>query len=144
MSDDPVSVPEASPENNESKPDPAKKDAVEAALEVLKPAIMKLSFGSVMGYCSGMALKKVGKAVAFVVGLGFVGLQAAATAGYLELNWKKIGNDAIVKPLDTSGDGKLGFDDVKEWWKKLRYMLTYKLPDAAGFSVGFLYGVRYG
>jgi uncharacterized membrane protein (Fun14 family) len=85
------------------------KDAVERALDALKPMAMKLSVGGVMGWCSGMALKKVGKAVAFVVGLGFVGLQTASYAGYIQLNWKKIGNDAVVKPLDSVRVDKVVF-----------------------------------
>ena len=80
---------------------PFSKDAVEAAIEAAKPALMKMSVGSVMGYCSGYALKKVGKAMAVVVGLGFVGLQSAAYGGYITVNWMKVADDAIIKPLDT-------------------------------------------
>ena len=76
-------------------------DAVESALDSLKPIVTKVSLGGVMGYCSGMALKKVGKALAFVVGLGFVAVQSAAYAGYIQVNWGKIADDSIVKPLDT-------------------------------------------
>ena len=68
-----MSTPE---ENNEDKPLVEKDnggDPVERALDMLKPAVQKLGFGGIMGYCSGMALKKVGKALAFAVGLGFVG-----------------------------------------------------------------------
>ena len=90
-----------SPVNNDNDSNNSKKDAVERALDAMKPLAVQVSLGGIMGACSGMALKKVGKAVAFVVGLGFVVLQSAAYMGYLELNWKKIGNDAIVKPLDS-------------------------------------------
>ena len=76
-------------------------DAVERALDAMKPIVTKLSLGGVMGYCSGMALKKVGKALAFVVGLGFVAVQSAAYAGYIQVNWGKIADDSIVKPLDA-------------------------------------------
>lgn len=73
---------------------------MEQALDKMKPVLAQLSFGSVMGYCSGMALKKVGKAVAFVVGIGFVGLQTAASMGYINVDWRKVKEDAL-KPLDT-------------------------------------------
>lgn len=43
-----------------------------------------------------------------------------------------------------TGDGKLTVEDLKEYWKKLKAILTYQLPDAAGFSTGFLFGVKYG
>ena len=77
-----------------------KKDPVEEVLDKLKPALSQLSFGSVVGYCSGYAMKKVGKAVAFVIGVGFVGLQTASHMGYIDVNWIKIRDDAL-KPLDT-------------------------------------------
>jgi uncharacterized membrane protein (Fun14 family) len=76
------------------------KDPMEQAIDKMKPILAQLSFGSVMGYCSGMALKKVGKAVAFVVGIGFVGLQTAVSMGYINVDWVKVKNDAL-KPLDT-------------------------------------------
>jgi uncharacterized membrane protein (Fun14 family) len=41
-------------------------------------------------------------------------------------------------------DGKVTAEDVIEYWKVLKKVLTYKLPSAGGFSLGFLYGVRYG
>ncbi len=93
----------ASPESEpEKKPVSAKSpDAVERALDALKPVVTKLSLGGVMGYCSGMALKKVGKAMAFVVGLGFVAVQSAAYAGYIQVHWGKIADDSIVKRLDS-------------------------------------------
>jgi uncharacterized membrane protein (Fun14 family) len=76
------------------------KDPVEAALDKLKPVLSQVSFGSVVGYCSGMALKKIGKAFAFVIGVGFVGIQSAVHAGYIEVDWGKIQSDAL-KPIDT-------------------------------------------
>ena len=42
---------------------------------------------------------------------------------------------------DANKDGVLDGEDVKEWWKRLKKLLTYKLPSAGGFSLGFLYGV---
>mmetsp|Transcript_25182 Transcript_25182/g.62081 ORF Transcript_25182/g.62081 Transcript_25182/m.62081 type:complete len:89 (-) Transcript_25182:41-307(-) len=75
-------------------------DPVESALDKLKPIVSKISFGSVVGYCSGMALKKVGKAVAFVIGVGFIGVQSAVYSGYITVDWGKVSGDAM-KPLDT-------------------------------------------
>jgi uncharacterized membrane protein (Fun14 family) len=75
-------------------------DPVEQALEKLKPVLQQVSFGSVVGYCSGTALKKIGKAMAFVIGVGFISLQSAANAGYIDVNWGKLQEDAI-KPIDT-------------------------------------------
>jgi uncharacterized membrane protein (Fun14 family) len=75
------------------------KDAVNEAIEKLKPALSQFSFGGLMGYCSGMAMKKVGKGLAYVVGMGFMALQGAAFMGYIEIDWAKVKQDAL-KPLD--------------------------------------------
>jgi uncharacterized membrane protein (Fun14 family) len=77
-----------------------KPDAVETALDRLKPIFTKLSFGAIMGYTSGYATKKVGKFAAFVVGVGFVALQSLAMAGYIEIDWMKVKDDAFKK-VDT-------------------------------------------
>lgn len=77
-----------------------KDDPVNQALDKLKPIASQLTFGSVVGYCSGVALKKLGKAVAFIIGVGFVGVQSAVYAGYIQVDWLKIRDDAM-KPLDT-------------------------------------------
>lgn len=77
------------------------KDAVERALDSLKPVLTQMGVGGIMGYCTGMALKKVGKTLATILGLGFVGLQSAAYAGYIEVNWKQVGNDVVIKRMDS-------------------------------------------
>jgi len=118
-------------------------DPVETALTKLKPLFAKLSFGAVMGYCSGYALKKVGKALAVVIGVGFIGIQSAVATGYIKVDWDKMSNDVVMK-IDTSGDGKLDVDDAKEYWRRLRKMLTNRIPGAGGFGLGFLWGVKSG
>ena len=89
-----------------------KKDLVEEAIEKAKPVLAKISFGAVMGYCSGIALKKVGKMLAFIVGLGFIGLQTAQSTGYLAVDWSKIVDDLKMK-ADTNDDGGIDGEDVK-------------------------------
>lgn len=120
-----------------------KKDVVEKAIDAAKPIISKMGFGAVMGYCSGMALHKVGKALAFVIGLGFIGLQFASSSGYLVVDWEKVRLE-FVSRVDTNADGSLDHEDVKAYWKKFRSTLANKIPSAGGFSLGFLYGVRSG
>ena len=65
-----------------------------------------------MGYCSAMALKKVGKALAVIFGLGFIGMQTAASTGYIAVDWTKISDD-IKKKADTNADGSIDAEDVK-------------------------------
>mmetsp|Transcript_55816 Transcript_55816/g.135228 ORF Transcript_55816/g.135228 Transcript_55816/m.135228 type:complete len:130 (+) Transcript_55816:119-508(+) len=118
-------------------------DPMASVIEKLSPVMSQMSFGSVMGFCSGYAMKKAGKAVAVVVGLGFVALQTASSYGYLEVKWQKISDDA-KSTVDSNKDGKFDKEDIKVLWKKLKVMLTKNLPSNAGFSLGFLYGVKSG
>jgi len=118
------------------------KDAVTEALEKAKPFLSKLTFGSIVGYCSGAAAKKVGKAVAVLGGLIFISIQSAVYSGYVDVDWKQIQNDAIEK-VDTDGDGKITVEDAKTYWLKVKKILTNKVPSGGGFSLGFLYGLRY-
>ncbi|VEU44950.1 unnamed protein product [Pseudo-nitzschia multistriata] len=96
-----------------------------------------------MGYCSGMAFRKAGRAVGVVIGLGFMGLQTAKSMGYIDVDWTKIKDDAI-KPLDTNADGKLDGQDLEVWWKKSQAIMKDSVPEAGGFSAGFLLGARRG
>eukprot|EP00559_Dactyliosolen_fragilissimus_P002729 CAMPEP_0184854794 /NCGR_PEP_ID=MMETSP0580-20130426/191_1 /TAXON_ID=1118495 /ORGANISM="Dactyliosolen fragilissimus" /LENGTH=98 /DNA_ID=CAMNT_0027349129 /DNA_START=63 /DNA_END=356 /DNA_ORIENTATION=+ len=91
------------------------KDAVSEAIEKAKPVLSKLTFGSIVGYCSGAATKKVGKAIAVLGGLAFIAIQSAVYSGYVEVNWNKVQKEAIAK-VDTDGDGELTVKDVKTYW----------------------------
>lgn len=127
----------------ESKEEEKKsQDVVEGALDKLKPVLAKLGFGSVVGYCSGLAMKKIGKAVATVIGMGFLVVQGAVYAGYINVDWNKVQSD-VVKSVDTNADGKLDTEDLKTYWKKVKDILVKGIPDAGGFSLGFLYAVQY-
>jgi uncharacterized membrane protein (Fun14 family) len=115
-------------------------DAMNQAIENAGPLMKQLSFGTVVGYCSGAAAKKVGKALAVVIGMGFVTLQTMVHTGYVTVDWKKVEADAIAK-IDTTGDGKLSIDDIHVYWGKVRKILTNEIPSAGGFSLGFLYAL---
>ena len=119
------------------------KDPVESAIEKMKPMLSQISFGSFVGYCSGTAMKKIGKVLAFAIGVGFIGIQSAANAGFINIDWERV-QESAIKPIDTTGDGKLDSEDLKNWWKKVREMLTKELPSTGGFGLGFLCGIRYG
>mmetsp|Transcript_43629 Transcript_43629/g.105796 ORF Transcript_43629/g.105796 Transcript_43629/m.105796 type:complete len:97 (+) Transcript_43629:540-830(+) len=96
-----------------------------------------------MGYCSGMAFRRVGKAMGVVIGLGFMGLQGAASLGYVAVDWSKIKDDAL-KPLDANADGKVDADDAQIWWNKFNVVMKDSVPGAGGFAAGFLLGARRG
>jgi uncharacterized membrane protein (Fun14 family) len=123
--------------------DKPKEDPVETAIDALKPVLANVGFGAVMGFCSGYAMKQVGKALAFVVGVSFIGLQAAASTGYIHVDWTKVRDD-VAKKMDANGDGTFDAEDAKRWWRSFKTIMTSQLPSAGGFSFGFLYGVRSG
>jgi uncharacterized membrane protein (Fun14 family) len=127
----------------QNKMDDAPKDVVEEAIEQAKPILGNLTFGAVMGYCSGIALQKVGKALAIVVGLGFMSLQTAASLGYIQVDWDKIRIDCVSR-IDVNADRQITHHDIKQWWNKFQTLMMHRVPSVGGFSLGFLYGVRYG
>lgn len=65
-----------------------------------KPLMAKLTLSSMMGYCTAVAAKRIGTAVAFVAGVGFIALQGLVYAGVAELDWKEA-EKGIVKAIDT-------------------------------------------
>ena len=117
-------------------------DPINELIERSKPLLSKLTVGGILGYCSGTAAKKVGKALAIIVGLVYMGVQSAAYGGYLQIDWKKVETD-ITTRIDTDGDGKFTEQDLKNYWNKVKEILKYNIPNASGFSVGFLYGLKY-
>jgi len=52
-----------------------------------------------MGYCSAITAKRVGKAVAFAIGMGFVVLQGLAYQGFVDVNWKQV-EKKVVEAVD--------------------------------------------
>ncbi|EEC49438.1 predicted protein [Phaeodactylum tricornutum CCAP 1055/1] len=120
-----------------------KNDVIEDIIEKAKPIFGNMTFGAVMGYCSGIALQKVGKALAVIVGIGFVGLQTAASMGYIVVDWEKI-RVSVVSSIDQNKDGFFTADDAKIFWQKFKKLMVHRVPSAGGFSLGFLYGVRSG
>jgi uncharacterized membrane protein (Fun14 family) len=77
-----------------------KPDAVESALEKATPFLTNVTFGGMMGYTTGYAMKKIGKAVAFLVGITFIALQTGVYAGYIDVDWLKI-KDSALKQIDA-------------------------------------------
>ena len=76
--------------------------------------------GTVFGYCSGYASKQIGKAIALMIGTGFMAVKAAAYSGYLDVKWNKVQED-VTKLVDADGDGKLTQKDVLVYWKKIKH-----------------------
>lgn len=119
-------------------------DAINQFLERSKVAGPAVGFGGMLGYCSGLAFKKVGKVFGVAIGLTFMGVQTAASSGYITVNWDKVKQDTFVKTLDANKDGVVNNDDFQLMWQKYSAMMTDKVPNAGGFAAGFMLGARRG
>eukprot|EP00918_Siedleckia_nematoides_P053196 GHVU01116188.1.p1 GENE.GHVU01116188.1~~GHVU01116188.1.p1 ORF type:complete len:162 (-),score=23.27 GHVU01116188.1:687-1172(-) len=103
----------------------------------------RVASGAIFGYASGYCVKKATKAVAFGVGLGFIGLQALHYNGVIQMNWDKIGKE-VERKLDLNEDGVVDEKDLFDAKNRLMKMLGYGMPGAGGFGTGFLLGIRSG
>jgi len=63
------------------------------------PACNRLGFGGVMGFCSGIAVKKISQQVAYLIGIGFIGLQIAQHQGYINIDWFKLKDEGTCVSL---------------------------------------------
>mmetsp|Transcript_140198 Transcript_140198/g.349432 ORF Transcript_140198/g.349432 Transcript_140198/m.349432 type:complete len:167 (+) Transcript_140198:52-552(+) len=110
----------------------------------LAPIGGSLSAGSVLGFCSGFAVKKAGKAAALIVGSIFCLQQGLSQLGYVQVNWPKVEKD-LTQLLDVNKDGKVDAADMNQYYLNLLKILqhnTYSI--SGGFGAGFLYGVKKG
>ncbi|KAF0698773.1 Aste57867_10631 [Aphanomyces stellatus] len=119
-----------------------KDDPVSRLIDQYGGVIGQVSFGSFVGFCAAMAVKSIGQLAAVAIGVVFIGTQMAASAGYIQVDWKKIEKDAIAA-VDPNGDGKIDADDFKIWWKKFYAMAKYNMPSSGGFATGFALGLVY-
>ena len=119
------------------------KDTVTTMIDQYKPLLSQIGFGTVLGYCSGMVMKRVSQSIGIILGTTFIGLQIAASMGYITVKWDKV-SDGVQAKVDVTNDGTIDGEDVKEYWKKVKQVLTKNVPSAGGFSCGLLFGVRYG
>lgn len=101
----------------------------------LLPLAAQLGVGAIAGFAAGFALKKVGKLMALIVGLFFVGVQTLAWLGYVNIEWARLQADA--EPWLAPGS-------LQESWQGLLSVMTYNVPFAAAFVPGFILGLRRG
>jgi len=108
--------------------------------ETILPFGSQAMMGSGLGYCSGYALKVVGRAAALGVGGGFVLLQGLSYLGYVAVDWRKVERDSLAK-LDRDGDGAVTASDFGVLWRETTDVLAFNLPAGTGFTGGLLYGL---
>ena len=102
----------------------------------------QISVGGLAGACSGYALKCVAKNVAYGIGIAFVSAQLLAYKGYITIPWKKIGTE-FKNVADLNADGKVDKKDALILWDRIKKVLVFGIPDAAGFLAGFSAAIRY-
>jgi uncharacterized membrane protein (Fun14 family) len=99
------------------------------------PYLQQLGFGGIAGFLAGYALKKVGRIVAFVIGIIFVVLQVLAYYGFVSVNWIQI-QESVDPLLETN--------NLNAFWQSLINILTHNFVAAAAFVPGFILGLRRG
>lgn len=89
----------------------------------------QLSIGGVLGFATGYSIRKIGKALMFVVGTEVVILQYMAYREWLVMDWSKLARD--VSPTFT-----------RSALDKLMAILVYKMPFNVAFTGGLFAGLR--
>ncbi|CEM25376.1 unnamed protein product [Vitrella brassicaformis CCMP3155] len=101
----------------------------------------KVGMGTVFGYLSGYAVKNALKVSALLVGASFIGLQLLAHQGYITIDWDRAERD-FNSLFDRDQDGRISSQDVRDLFGRLGSFLSYGLPSASGFGVGFYLALK--
>jgi uncharacterized membrane protein (Fun14 family) len=99
-------------------------------VEVITPLLTQLGVGGIAGLCVGYALIKIGRLIALILGLAFLGLQALAYKGIININYTA---------LEEWVNGMTGQIGIAE---DILTTLISNLPFAASFLAGFYIGVK--
>lgn len=118
-------------------------DFIERLIEQFSGQINELGMSGLLGVCSAMALKKLGRNAAAMVGTVFVVFQALQRLGYIDINMHKVTKD-VTALIDVNGDGKLDEKDLVLLWRRLRNMLEQNVPSVGSFGAGFMIGFYVG
>lgn len=97
----------------------------------IKFALMTLGGGGIAGWAVGFTLKKFAKLAALVVGIGFLSLQLLAFNKFITIDWNAIKSAVPDESLERSATSIMS-------------IITYNLPFAGSFVIGFWLGFRKG
>jgi len=97
----------------------------------VKFALFTLGGGGIAGWAVGFTLKKFAKMAALVVGVAFISLQLLAFNKFITIDWEAIKNCVPDESIEQSATSVL-------------QIVTYNLPFAGSFVVGFWLGFRKG
>ncbi|MGM0599876.1 MAG: FUN14 domain-containing protein [Candidatus Rifleibacteriota bacterium] len=96
-----------------------------------KFALVTLGSGGIAGWAVGFTLKKFAKLAALIVGIAFISIQYLAYYRYITIDWDRIQASVPNESIERS-------------WAGIMSVLTYNLPFAGAFLVGFWLGFRKG
>lgn len=101
-------------------------------LDALRPLLPDLSVGGLLGFATGLALKKIGRLALTALGLLFITLQVLAYFDLISVNWPRL--QALSEPWLRQGG------EVSGRW--MMRVLTANLPFAGAFTAGLWLGLR--
>lgn len=105
----------------------------EAQAANAKGALMSIgqqvSFGGMLGYATGFTIRKVGKAVLFLVGTEMVILQYMSYRHWVSVDWHRLSRDLQPRLSKSS-------------WDSFVNVLLYRIPFSAAFSGGLIAALR--
>lgn len=93
--------------------------------------VSTLGAGGIAGWAVGFTLKKVAKIVAIILGISVISLQYLAYKNWITIDWDRVKNSLDKQALENGAQGLLS-------------VITYNLPFAGTFLVGFWLGFRKG
>ncbi len=101
-SGDPYAPPPPQDDNDDDNDDTNnyENDDFYSILEAYTPLLQKLTLSSVLGYCSAITAKRIGKSLAFTVGLGFIVCQGLVYKGIVNVDWKQV-EKSVAQVVDT-------------------------------------------
>jgi len=100
-------------------------------VEIITPLLTQLGVGGVAGLCVGYALIKLGRIIAFFLGIAFIGLQYLAYQGIISINYG---------PFIDWANGLFTQVSVLEG---IFSIIVGNMPFAGAFLTGFYIGVKF-
>lgn len=97
----------------------------------IKFMLATLGGGGIAGWAVGYTLKKFAKLLALIVGVAFISLQVLAFNSFITIDWDRIKSAVPDETIEKSASGVMS-------------VITYNLPFAGSFLVGFWLGFRKG
>jgi uncharacterized membrane protein (Fun14 family) len=96
-----------------------------------------------LGVSAGFSSKKISKALLFILGLSFLGLQGLQKLDIVQIKWSTLERLAQER-LDQDGDGLFTKQDIMLLANRFVKNLASDLPSSVGFAAAFWAGFRYG